>query len=138
MTIERLSTTLVPIAFVAIAGLLASKGYLAHYGVLICFGLIAFLVMWAWRRYLLSSLPTDYKKRISESTAKKRVEIGRALAAMIVFTLIVPLATVALMYLLPNRSESWKTFSICMLLIGLASKIPLGVLITEWYLFRSA
>ena len=136
MKVTRLSTALVPIALVAIAGLLASKGYLAHYGVLIGFGFVAFVVMWAWRRFLLSSLPTNYEKRVRESTGMNRVEIGRALAAMLVFTMAVPLSTVAMMYLLPGRSESWKSFSICMLLIGWASKIPLGILITELYLFR--
>ena len=136
MRVARISTVLVPIAFVAIAWVLASKGYLARFEVLISFGIVAFLVMWAWRRSLLSSLPPEYKPWISKSTKKQRVSIGGALAMMIVITMIVPLCTIAFMYLSPGVSESWKSFSICLLLIGWASKIPLAILITEWHLFH--
>ena len=134
MRLARIITVLVPIALVAIAGLLASKGYLARFEVLIGFGIVAFLVIWAWRRSLLSSLPPEYRRRVNESTKAQRVGIGRALATMIVFTMIVPICIVALMYLLPGMSESWKSFSTCLFLIGWASKIPLAVLITEWQL----
>ena len=135
MRISRISTVLVPFALVAIAGLLASKGYLARFEVLIGFGVGAFLVLWAWRRSLLSSLPPEYKRRVSESTKVQRIGIGRALAIMIFFTMIVPLCVIASMYLLPGASESWKSFSTCLFLIGWASKIPLAVLITEWHLY---
>ena len=134
MPIARITTVLVPIALVAIAGLLASKGYLARFEVLIGFGIVAFLVIWAWRRSLLSSLSPDYKRRVSESTKVQRVGIGRALAIMIAITMIVPMFVVAFMYLLPGMSESWKSFSTCLFLIGWASKIPLAILITEWHL----
>jgi len=133
--IARITTVLVPVALVAIAGLLASKGYLARFAVLIGFGVVAFLVMWAWRRSLLSSLPPEYKRRVSESTKVQRIGIGRSLAIMILFTIIVPICIVAFMYLLPGMSESWKSFSTCLFLIGWASKIPLAVLITEWHLY---
>ena len=134
--IARISTMLVPIALVAIAWLLASKGYLARFEVLISYGIVAFLVMWAWRRSLLSSLPPEYEEWMRKSSKKQRVRVGRALAMMIVVTMLIPICTIAFMYLAPEVSESWKSFSTCMLLIGWASKIPLAILITEWHLFR--
>ena len=134
--IARISTMLVPIALLAIAWLLASKGYLARFEVLISYGVVAFLVMWAWRRSLLSSLPPEYEQWIRKSTKRQRVGVGRSLAMMIVVTMLIPICTIAFMYLAPEVSESWKSFSTCMLLIGWASKIPLAILITEWHLFR--
>jgi uncharacterized membrane protein len=136
MRIARVSTVLVPIAFLAIAWVLASKGYLARFDVLIGYGIVAFLVMWAWRRSLLSSLPPEYEQWVRKSSKEQRVGVGRALAIMIAVTIVVPICTIAFMYLSPGMSESWKSFSTCSLLIGWASKIPLAILITEWHLFR--
>jgi len=136
VTFARLSSVVVPIAFILISGLLASIGYLARFEVLFCYGVVAFFGMWAWRRSLLSSLPAEYEQRVRESTGIVRVNVGRSLAMMLIITALVPLATVVVIYLLPGVSESWKSFAVCLLLVGLASKIPLGILITEWYLFH--
>ena len=136
MTYTRIATGAVPIVLLSVAWSLAAKGFLAHYLVLLGFAIVAFLCMWGWRSYLLGSLPTGYQQRVQECSPKTRVRIGRTLAAVIGMTMILPIAVIAMMYLMPGVSESWKTFSICLFLIAWASKIPLAVLVTEWHLFR--
>jgi len=135
MTYLRITTGAVPIVLISVAWSLAAKGYLASYLVLFVFAFVAMLCMWAWRRFLLSSLPPEYQQRVQASSPRMRVKIGRTLALLIALTMLTPLAVVGVMYLRTGMSESWKTFSICLFLIAWASKIPLAVLVTEWHLF---
>ena len=136
MTYTRIATGSVPIVLISVAWSLADKGFLAHYLVLFGFAFVAFLCMWGWRSYLLGSLPAGYHQRIQASPQRVRVRIGRALAVMIGTTMVLPLAVIGIMYIKSGMAESWKTFSICLFLIGWASKLPLAVLVTEWHLFR--
>jgi hypothetical protein len=136
MTYTRIATGAVPIVLISVAWSLAARGFLAHYLVLLGFASAAFLFMWAWRSYLLGSLPSGYQQRVQECSPRMRVRIGRTLAFVIGVTMYVPVAVIGMMYLMSGVSEGWKTFSICLFLIAWASKIPLAALVTEWHLFR--
>lgn len=86
-----------------------------------------------WRRLIFTKLSPDYEVRFKAATDAVRLGATRWCALIFALTYIVLILACGLSYFLGG---SWSTFALIVLFVGIGSKMPLCVIVTDLELHR--
>ena len=131
--IKQTGRFLVPVALIGLAMLLAFFDLFSSTVVTVIAVLITVATAFLWRRFVFNNLSPDYEMRLETATDSVRLSATRWSAIIFVLTYVILLLSCGLGYFL---SESWATFALIVLIVGLNAKLPYCAIATDWALHR--
>ena len=124
---------LVPVVLIGLALLLAFFDLFSSSVVAVIAILTTVATALLWRRFVFNNLSPDYEMRFETAIDSVRLSAARWSAIIFVLTYVISLLSCVLGYFL---GESWTTFALIVLIVGLSSKLPYCAIVTDWALHR--
>lgn len=124
---------LVPVVLIGLAMLLACFNLFSSTAVALIALLATIVIASLWRRFVFNKVSTDYEIRMEAATDSVRLSATRWTSIVFLLTYFILLVCFGLAYFL---GESWVTFALIVMIVGLIAKVPYSVLATDWTLHR--
>ncbi len=131
--IKQTGQFLVPVVLIGLAILLAFFDLFSSSIVAVIAILTTVATAFLWRRFVFNNLSPDYDMRFETATDSVRRSATRWSAIIFALTYVILLLSCGLGYFL---GESWATFALIVLIVGLSAKLPYCAIATDWVLHR--